>query len=83
MEEEKFFVICNSDGDVRIEEFTKDKLIKELNEQAWGEKGFVDSAELKETNGDSNYWGDNILIIRGNIITPKTKEIVLSYTVDD
>ncbi len=51
----------------------KEKLKKELNEEDSGiNEGFLDS--IKEHN--TNYWGNNHLIIKGRIIVPQEKIVV-------
>jgi hypothetical protein len=76
--EEKYYVIRNGDGDTTITEIAREELIKALAERDWGDVGFMDSKELKENN-DTNYWGDNLLIIKGKIIIPEPEKVVESY----
>lgn len=75
---DKYFVIRNSDGDTTVTEFTKEKLIKALEENYWGE-GIQALNTIKEQ--DTNYWGERILIIKGNIVTPKPVETVVRYDI--
>ena len=73
---ENFFVICNSDGNTSVTQLSKEELLKQLEEEYWGD--IVEFIEkINETN--TNYWGDNILIIKGDIISPKPKTVITSY----
>lgn len=78
---EKYFLILNSDGDTIVEEYTKEELEKELNE--WVEDS-KDPSSIKFLNHiddkDTNYWGRNMLLIKGEIITPKAKEVVIKFS---
>jgi hypothetical protein len=71
----KYFVIYNGDGDTSVREFTKDELLEELDDGAWGNATPLEML----TNSDTNYWGDNFLIIKGEIVTPKKKEVVTKF----
>ena len=66
IEMEKYYIISNSDGDTTVVEVTKDELINRMNPEDtyYGDKSFLQ----KITNNDTNYWGENILIIKGCIV---------------
>ncbi len=71
-----YFVITNSDGDTCVDMITEEKLLKRLDEKYWGE----DVKFLNEIpTSDTNYWGETVLIVGGEIVVPKPKEIVVSY----
>jgi hypothetical protein len=72
-----YFVICNSDGDTRIDMLDGDELERRLNEHYYGERvQFLKAIP----DPDTNYWPENtILIIRGNIVMPQPQEIVTRY----
>jgi len=73
-----YFMISNSDGDTYITSLTKTELLEELEER---EIQFITSEEL-EKEYDTNYWGENVaLVIKGDVIIPKPKEIIMSYEV--
>ena len=76
---EKYFVIYNSDGDTYVEAIDKQALLKRLsaNEAYYGKKSFM--ADVPDS--DTNYWGEGILIIKGEVVTPKKKEIVVEYDI--
>lgn len=74
---DNFFVICNSDGDTSVTQLSKEELLKKLEEKYWGNIEFLE----KINERDTNYWGKNILIIKGDIISPKPKTVITSYDV--
>jgi hypothetical protein len=72
----KYFVISNSDGDTHVEQLDKEELIKRLTPEDgmhyWGSGGFLD----RPLGMDTSYWGDNILIIKGEIVTPTAVKVI-------
>lgn len=70
----EYFVIHNSDGDTIIDKISRGELLKRLNpvEPYYGKMGILQI--IKEM--DTNYWGDNILIIKGEIVVPEVKTVV-------
>lgn len=75
---EYYFVIYNTDGETFVEMLRKDQLITRLNEKYYGERGFIE----KITEHDTNYWRDNILVIKGNLIVPKAKKVIIEHEVE-
>lgn len=75
---DKYFVIRNGEGDTTVTEFTKERLLKALEENYWG-LGVVALNAIKER--DTNYWGESILIIKGSIVTPTAKEQIVKYDI--
>ena len=78
MSEDKYYVISNSDGDTYVYEYTKEKLEEEINSEGWGKEDFID----KLIKRDTNYWGEASLIIKGKIIVPKEKEVVVRREIE-
>jgi hypothetical protein len=76
---ETYFVINNSDGDTTVTELTKEQLLKAIQEHYWGDKEIF--AELPKNN-DTNYWGENILIIKGKVVTPVPEQVVTKYNIE-
>jgi hypothetical protein len=72
---EKYFVIHNGDGDTTVREYTKEELISDIVEGAWGDAVVLENIP----SDDTNYWGGDILIIKGEIVTPKEKKVVVEY----
>ena len=68
-----YFTINNSDGDTRVKEWTKEALESALNEEHWGDAEFP--SKLPNTN-DTNYWGNSVVIIRGEVVSPEAVKIV-------
>lgn len=72
-----FFVINNSDGDTDVSVYTKDQLIRKLNDDWWGDDVvFLNSIP---DNTDTNYWGESILIIEGEIAVPQAVQVATEY----
>jgi hypothetical protein len=78
-QEMKYFLIYNSDGDTKVCEISKEKFLREIEDGAWGE-----SPEFLESipDRDTNYWGGKMLIIKGEIVTLKKKEVVTKYDIE-
>ena len=66
---DSYFTIYSSEGDIRISQYSKEGLDSSLNDGS--NYNFVKSIY----NGDPMYWEDNsLLIIKGEIMVPKTKK---------
>jgi len=73
-----YFVIRNSDGDTLVDQLTKEQLLENLNdEDECGTLGFLEKIE----DADTNYWGDNCLIIKGEIVKPEPKRIIEAFDI--
>ncbi len=70
----KYYLIRNSDGDVYVTEYTKQELLKELDDEDWRDE-FLESLPERDTN----YWGEKVLLIKGEIVTPQKKEVVTKH----
>lgn len=79
MNEDKYYMISNSDGDVYITECSKETLEERINEEYYGNVGFID--KLKGFD-DTNYWGNNILIIKVKIVVPKDEKVVIRKSIE-
>ena len=79
-----YFIIRNSGGDTRVDQVSKEELLKRIQPEEdeercyYGRIGFLGKIE----DSDTNYWGDNILIIKGEIVTPKPKIVIETFDVD-
>jgi len=78
MNEEKYYVISNSDGETYINEYSKEELLKIISNDDC-EYNFIDNIKIDNTN----YWDykDN-LIIKGKIVVPKEKKVVLERDIE-
>ena len=77
---EKYFIIRNSDGDTRVECVLKEELLKRINNGDYGDEAkFLDKLP-KES--DTNYWGEGILIIKGDVVSPFAKKVVTEFNID-
>jgi len=72
-----YFIVQNNDGDTTVEQLTKESLMQKLNDGDYDSTGFI--SKLKDC--DTNYCGDNILIIKGDIVTPEAIKTVEEYTI--
>lgn len=82
-----YFVITNSDGYTRVTPVSKETLMKEITPDDDGntDYGHIDNITFLDAipeDTDTNYWGEGILIIKGEIVTPKPKEVVRSLEID-
>ena len=74
MSEPSYFVISPGESDTRVEKVTRDVLLKRIEEKYYGDHaGFLERIE----ENDTNYWGDNILIIKGEIVVPRIATMVV------
>ena len=74
----QYCVIHNSDGETTVEFMGRSTLLKRLDQNEWGDVGFLENV----TNYDTNYWGDKILIIKGDIVVPTPREHVVRHDID-
>jgi len=65
-----YFVINCSDGDVIVTSYEKEHLLKAIEDEYYGH-----GIEFMETLSESNpqYWGNQVLIIKGEVVTPRPK----------
>ena len=80
MMEEKYYVIQNGDGDTTVREYTKEQLLREIEEEGGLGEGIL--TELPEDYADTNYWGGQVLIIKGSIVAPQPEQVVTKYKID-
>lgn len=76
---EKYFVIQNTEGDTTVRVYySKAELKEELPHLSY--YGFITYEEIIK-NPDTNYWNDGVLIIKGEIASPKPIEIITEWDV--
>ena len=73
-----YFVISNSEGDTTITPVRKKELLERINEHYWGRREYL--SEIPQER-DTNYWGDGVLIIKGEVVVPTAKEKVIEYEI--
>ncbi|MEK6878446.1 MAG: hypothetical protein AABY22_02500 [Nanoarchaeota archaeon] len=87
MNTERYFIISNSDGDTTVNFFTKEDLLKALtpdkNEVTYygANLKFLDLDNLSICP-DTNYWGTDLLIIKGKIVQLKVKETIKTIDIE-
>ena len=74
---ETYFVIRNSDGDTTDRAYSKEELLREIE---MGEFGRMISHLPNDP--DTNYWGEDILIIKGKIVVPTEEKVVTKYNIE-
>lgn len=74
---ETYFVIRNSDGDTIVNTITKEELLERIRDG-----NYPNIFNTMPVDGDTNYWGDNILIIKGKIVVPEAKQVVTEYDIE-
>ena len=72
-----YFVIYNDEGDTGVEVLSKAELEKRLDEHWYGESPQFFYGTPEES--DTNYWGGGILVIKGEIVTPRAKQVVTAW----
>jgi len=81
MSEDKYYIIHNGDGDTSVVEVTKEELLSEWfnpDDPYVGHTNCLKSIE----NRDTNYWGGDMLIIKGSIVTPTVKQVVTELDIE-
>lgn len=73
------FVIRNSDGDTYVEQTTEEKFLKDLAAGEYGGRHCLTAEDAKK-KADTNYWGNGMLVIRGEVVIPKPIESITKYT---
>ena len=74
-----FVISSNEDGEVTVEQLGEEEFIERINdEEYYGEVNFLD----KISQIDPNYWGNKLLVIRGEIVIPKPVEKITKYEIE-
>jgi len=74
-----FVISCNDDGEVSVEPFEKDGLLRYIEEEGYnGESDFIDMDRFTQ---DPQYWGGRLLIIKGEIVVPKPVTKVTTFEI--
>ena len=80
---EKYFVITNCDGDTYVTIKSKEELLEDVKEGSIGceNNGIYLTEKDIVKNGNTNYWGGQPLIIKGEIVSPKPIKVVTDYDI--
>ena len=78
MSGDKYYVIGNSDGDTYVDECNKEVLEERINEKYYGNVNFIDNI----VTNDTNYWKNEVLIIKGKIVVPKDEKVVIKRVIE-
>lgn len=71
-----YFVISNSDGDTTVEHLEAETLKQRLAVNYYGDIDF--KSDISDPS-DTNYWGRDILIIKGDIVVPQAVQTITEY----
>ncbi len=71
-----YFVLWNSDGDVHMSTYTKERLLEVINNKEFGH-----DVALSRPVEDLAYL-DGIIIIKGKIVTPESKQVTVEYDIE-
>ena len=74
---EMYFLIRNSDGDTHVEPLTKEELLERVDEER--HTRYLDKVP---NDTDTNYWGEGVLIIKGEVVVPRAETVVTKYDID-
>lgn len=74
---EIYYIISNSDGDTTVRAVTKEELLRDLNDGEY-KNVFTEFPN----NPDTNYWGEDVLIIKGKMVSPKPEHVVTKYNIE-
>ena len=73
-----FKIVSDEDGGSIYEYKTKEELLKDIDL----ESNEIDDCVNEIPDSDMNYWGDSFLIIKGDIITFRKKEVITKIDID-
>lgn len=75
---EIYFVINNFEGDTTIYQYSREALLKAIEDGEFSEYGFFEEMPNKS---DTNYWGGKTLIIKGEVVSPQPKQVITQYEI--
>ena len=75
-----FLIRCSEDGDIYVSQYAAGQMESNLNDPDSGYKieEFVD----KLPDCDPNYWKGKMILIKGEIVVPKVKEVATRVTLE-
>ena len=79
MDKENYIVMVASEDGFSIDAVSKETLLLRLANDYWGEK---EIGEKIPGETDPNYWGDQLVIIKGDVVVPRPKKVVEEYEID-
>lgn len=71
-----FLIHCNEDGEISVDGYGEEDLLKALADEDYGPLTFFD----KMPNDSPEYWKKS-LIIEGDIVVPKAIKVVKAYEI--
>jgi len=71
------YVIHNSDGDTTVEVISAETFLERIEEEYWGSE--IKYLQTFTDRIDTNCWGNSILCIRGDIVFPIPKDVIVKH----
>jgi hypothetical protein len=79
--EESYFMLWADEDGGHCEKLTREQVQKRIQEMAEG-GGDRSCINAVPKNSDMNYWGESVVIIKGSVVVPQKKEVVVKYEIE-
>ena len=76
-----YFAIFNTDSDVVVEALTREQLEESLHDGSFGENPEFLQVVPNNRSKVNRYWGNQVLIIKGEVAPPEKIEVVTKWEV--
>lgn len=75
-----YYLIDCIDGEAYVEELTRQEMLQVMSE--W--QDLVEPPKVLDNIPDTNpaYWKGNLVIIKGELVSPRAKQVVVEYEID-
>jgi hypothetical protein len=76
-----YWIECSEDGDVRVSSYTKDELERVLGDPETNDPDGrrTSGLALAVPGSDPMYWNGKSIIIKGEIVVPKPRDVVQKW----
>jgi hypothetical protein len=74
-----YFVISSGEDSISVERLSKEELLKRLKEDYYGPTGDI-IGDLPDES-DPMCWGNQLVVIKGNVVVPTEKTTVTDWAV--
>jgi len=72
-----FMVSCSEGGDVLVRSFDKEGLLEVIGRKHYAHVVFMEALDID----DPKHWENQVLIIKGEVVTPWAKTVVVEYDI--
>ncbi len=87
MSKEKYYVLHRGCDEPSFEEMSKEELLKRLGSHYYGDHQILERLDEVRSDGsrtiDLECMCGEMIIIKGEIVVPKPKEVVIEYELED